>query len=216
MHTTRQRLKKRAWQLCLVVFLSVAVLLGILAITSSIGQPSTPSRDFLFADPSLSQDIFSDEDYMDLDRGVYYEEGSDAAMIRSLVREEDYASQSPEVQCLLYMLQAIQQGDAATYRTFFTPAYTEKVTLPTTFTMQKIYNISITQRAYSESAADVPAGYASVTCFGVRYMIKDNNGSFRSDMGSDCILEQFYYVVTDKDGNAWVNQVLTYLTHHSG
>ena len=69
------------------------------------------------------------------------------------------------------------------------------------FTMQKLYDISIVDYTYSAVA---PSGYTSVRVYGLRYKIKDNNGSLRDDIGSDGEIEQRVSVVKDANGNAFI------------
>ncbi len=170
------------------------------------GEPTMPN--IQFADPWLSADIYSDEDYMTLDRNVYYCT-RDGYEIRTEIPESQYDSQPEPVRLLIAWLKAAERGDSVAYNDCFSPEYIEKSGEQATFTMQKIYNITVTfQGRVSDST--VSDGYKDTYLYSVAYAIKDNNGSLRSDVGSDAIREQYVTVVTDSTGKAYIHGVRMY------
>lgn len=189
----------------LIVVISLSLLLLIVAALLPIlfqkdaGPGGTP--DFEFADPALSADPTQDSDYMDLDRAVYYRTlvGYEVTVP---VPSEDADGFDSELLLLVRMIRAVMAGDLSTYRTCFSPEYLTEVGEIAPFTKQKLYDITVTH--YHDADVNVPTGYTSVVCYGVAYKIKDNNGSFRNDLGSDAVREQVYFVVKDAAGSVAV------------
>ena len=181
-----------------LLLLIVAAILPILFQEDS-GTGGTPN--FEFADPSLSADPTQDLDYMDLDRTVYYRTLA-GYEITVPVPSEDADGFDAELLLLVRMIRAVMAGDLSSYRACFSPEYLAEVGEIAPFTKQKLYEITVTR--YHDTDVNVPIGYTSVACYGVAYKIKDNNGSFRNDLGSDAIREQVYFVVKDAAGSVAV------------
>ncbi len=204
--------KEKRKTVVLLVSLGVAVLLLLLLFPVLLFYLTTPEEPTMpnihFADSSLSLDIYSDEDYMSLDRNIYYCT-KDGYEVRTEIPESQYASQSPAVQLLITWIRAAERGDSAAYNACFSPEYIEKSGEKTAFTMQKIYNITITFHGRVNESS-VSEGYADTYLYSLSYKIKDNNGSLRNDMGSDVSRDQYITVVADKKGNAYVHGIRMY------
>lgn len=203
MATQAERLQSDRRMLIAVLVIS-AVLLIVAALVPMLFSEDADSGDppnIEFADPSLSADPLSDQDYMDLDRTIYYRTLS-GYEITVPVQDEDAEGFDAELLLLVRMIRAVMAGDLSSYRACFSPEYLVKVGEIAPFTKQKLYDITVTR--YDDAALNVPLGYASVACYGVAYKIKDNNGSFRKDMGSDAVREQVYFVVKDAAGRVAV------------
>ena len=191
------------------LLLSCTVLLllaGLLPLLFGDGGEASGPPSYDFADPSLSADPSADADYMELDRTVYYRtlEGYE---ITVAVREENLSSYDAEVVLLYRLVQAAMAGDSDVYNACFSPEYVAASGKIGSFTKQKLYDVTLT--LYDSSTLNVPEGYTSVRAYGVTYKIKDNNGSLRSDMGSDAVRGQIFLVVKDAAGNAAVYGVRT-------
>jgi hypothetical protein len=65
------------------------------------------------------------------------------------------------------------------------------------FTMQMLYDIVVT-RHYTESGV----------VYSLEYKIMNNNGSYRSDMPSDCS-KTHYFVISDYNGQLLIDEVAT-------
>ena len=165
-----------------------------------------------FADPSLSDDIYADAEYMSLNRAINYTT-TEGYTVTVEISESDYPRYSDEVQLLIRLIRAAIAGDADAYNACFTHEYIAASGGEEPFTMQKIYDIEIVN--YHSSAAVDKAHteiYSNAAVYGLRYKIKDNNGSLRYDMGSDAVHEQYISIVTDKEGNALIYGVQTHYT----
>lgn len=195
--------KKRIWITALIL---VAVLL-VLAIAVPVAilllddMDKGPHMTIHFADPSLSADIYADEVYLAYDRAIHYTT-NEGYTVTVEIPEADYARYNAEVRLLIRLLRAAIAGDADAYNACFSPEYLEASKGgEEPFTMQKIYDIEIVN--YHQSTTP-PEGYAEATVYGLRYKIKDNNGSLRYDMGSDAIHEQYISIVQNSAGNAYI------------
>jgi hypothetical protein len=77
------------------------------------------------------------------------------------------------------------------------------------FTMQQLYNIRIT---YITSSSETIDGFTTESYdYWLEYMIRKNNGTFRNDMGSDCIKKE-YVRVTDRNGILGIDVLAPYNT----
>lgn len=204
--------KKKLIVALLLVVLAVLLLLAMIPLFLWLFQEPEPTYSYKFADPALSADIYADEDYMGLDRAIYYTTGQGAYEFKNALREEDYTSCNKAVQLLIKLVQAARDGDAAAYNACFSSEYINKEGEFAPFTMQKIYDINIREYNTSSSQTKLPDTYKELYVYGLSYKIKDNNGSLRNDMGSDASREQFISVVIDQNGQAWVYgvQVMNY------
>lgn len=193
--------KKKLIVALLLIVAAVLLLLAMIPLFLWFFQEPEPTYSFKFADPSLSTNIYADEDYMDLDHAIYYTTGQGGYEFKNALREEDYTSYNKAVQLLIKLVQAAQDGDAEAYNACFSKEYIEKEGEFEPFTMQKIYDINIREYT-SSSKAELPDTYKELYVYGLSYKIKDNNGSLRNDMGSDASREQFISVVIDQNGQA--------------
>ena len=195
--------KKKLLIVALSVLAAVALLLASIPLLEWLTREPDPVYDFDFADPSLSADIYADREYMDLDRSIYYMTSMGAYEFETAIGEDSYTSYNKAVQLLIRLVLAIQAGDCDAYNACFSPEYIAEEGKQAAFTMQKVYDIHIREYPVSSSVS-APAGYDEVYAYGLRYKIKDNNGSLRKDMDSDSSREQYIHIVVDKNDQAWI------------
>ena len=184
----------------LLVLLTVAVAIPVLILWID-DMDRGPHMTIHFADPSLSEDIYADAVYMSYDRAIHYTT-TDGYHKTDVIPEEKYAQYNSEVRLLIRLVQAATAGDADAYNACFSPEYIAASGGEEPFTMQKIYDIEIIN--YHQSGGAVPEPYKEVAVYGLCYKIKDNNGSLRSDMGSNAEHEQYISVVTDITGESYI------------
>ncbi len=195
--------KKKLLVILLVAFLAFLVFLTVTLLLlggQEEGGDKGGRAEIEFSDPLLSVDIYADEDYMDLDRTIYYTmvDGYETTVP---ILEGEEIHYSTEVRLLVRLIKAAIAGDTVAYNACFSKEYIDKSGEFSPFTMQKLYDISIVDYTYSAAAPD---GYVSVRVYGLRYKIKDNNGSLRDDVGSDGEIEQRISVVKDAAGTACI------------
>ncbi len=201
--------KKKLLLIIIAVVLPLVLLLSLVPLWIGGGQGTPDFPEYSFADESLSRDIYSDADYMQLDRLIYYKT-IDGYELTVPILDADYHSQSKEVRLLVDFVKAAIEGDEVAYNACFAAEYVAKSGEAPPFTMQKLYDILIID--YRKNGAQTPPGYDTVHVFGLRYKIKDNNGSLRADMGSDAEREQYISVVKDGTGRAYIYGVETRYT----
>ena len=203
----RSRLKRRI----ILVFIGVCLLLVLVYAAVSIAEnllyhqkKSEYSSQFIFHPADYELNIFDDAEYMDYNRDVTFVDGP---VSRLLVDEDDYLAYGDDVAFMVGYIQSIINGDAETYNACFSEKYYTQNEPIERFTMQKLYNITLT-RADTQIEGD---GADTYTMYGyvVEYMIRHNNGTFRNDLGSDSIRAQ-YMVISDREGEWKIDQVITY------
>ena len=84
--------------------------------------------------------------------------------------------------------ECVIKGEYSVYPAFFSEEFKENAILPEKFTMQKLYDISVTL----ESRQPYENGF--VELYSVRYSIMDNNGTFRSDLTDYTVIPLYYTV----------------------
>lgn len=154
-------------------------------------EPKEPDFDFEVVD--YEYDIFEDEEYLSLLSGgfISYSTGDSAGNLTVTVSDDDYSSYSEAVQLIIDLVKAAQSGNSDAYNACFSKAYINKEGKHPEFTMQQIYDVVI-----SEGDEIQENGY-NRTEIELTYKIRKNNGTLRSDMGSDSIRKQYITVTTN-------------------
>ena len=156
-----------------------------------------PTRQtIIFHTPDYSEDIYKDEYYMGLDRSIYYREADTGVTVA--VVPEDYDKYDASVRFMVDFVNYIIAGDAEGYNFCFEESYfeVEGQERKEAFTMQKLYNIVITKISKTDD------GYL----FTLEYMIRNNNGTFRTDIGSDASRKQ-YITLSEKTGELLIERI---------
>lgn len=187
------------------MLLFVALYYSVPPLVRLIGEKSeerksagyNPTRQtIIFHTPDYDENIFEDEYYMGLDRSIYYREIDTGVTIA--VGPEDYDNYGEGVKFMIDFVKCIIAGDAETYNSCFEEAFFEvkEQERKETFTMQKLYNIVITKMSKTTD------GYL----FTLEYMIRNNNGTFRTDIGSDASKKQ-YITLSEKTGELLIEKI---------
>lgn len=139
-------------------------------------------------------DILKDKDYLALDRRPYLSDASTGVTVS--VSEKDLATQDEGFKLLYEMIQCIIRGDHEGYNALFSENYysVEENAPEDEFTMQQIYDIKFTRIKVSEHT-EGEIHYTQYE-YEVEYKIRKNNGTFRTDIGSDASRTQ-YFVMSD-------------------
>jgi len=159
---------------------------------------------YIFYPSDYEKDIFSDPEYLDLNRYITVVEGPLAVT----VTDGDFLSHGEVVAFLAEKyIDSIIRGDAQTYNSCFSEKYYQDNEPLEQFTMQQLYNITLEL----EDTEKIEDGEEEYTLYGYRveYMIHCNNGSFRYDMHSDSFRPQ-YLVISDRSGEYLIDQVITF------
>lgn len=207
---TSQNKLKRTMLLVLGIIIGVLVLMAVLVSVlenwlakKQTEQPSnSTSQTIIFHTPNYDEDITKDKSYMDLDRQIYYADPLTGVTVS--VARDSYWEHGDGFELLCHMIESIIAGDHEKYNSFFSDAYFEVEDEKEPFTPQKLYNITITLHS-TEQVSEEGASFAR-EIYVVEYMIRQNNGTFRTDVGSDAIRKQLV-VITDREGEMRIDTV---------
>lgn len=150
----------------------------------------------MFATPDFSFDILSDEDYLGLDRSIYYTKDNITAPIKG--DESEIAA----FWCAYFS--AILHGDADAYNGLFSEFYLSRKDKQQNFTMQRIYNIQV---EFYDAKPDPEDEKQIVQIYIISYRIAQNNGTFRRDILSDMEGAQALYLI-EENGKIKIDQVI--------
>ena len=199
----------------MVVFMAICLILpNIVDLGSLFGQEKNQENDtssgknntIIFhetKEPGF--DIFEYEEYLGLDRNIYYADGSG---LKESVEESKVPNYGEGFAVVYNVIKAIINGDADTYNDYMG----ENILKEDEFTQQQLYEIVITKDSQTSNKTDTGKIYNQYT-FTVEYMIHENNGTFRTDFGSDEIKKQ-YFVVTNQSGKYLVDNILAYTNNY--
>lgn len=130
--------------------------------------------------------IFEYDEYLELNRNVYY---TDERMGTTTVVEENDIKRYGEAFVVLYnMIKYATEGDWEKYNAILSDELAKDAG---EFTQQQIYKVEITPFRSANLEGENGKTY-NVTVFKISYMIHENNGTFRDDIGSDMARLQYY------------------------
>ena len=209
---TRQRpvnLKRRMLTV-LGIILAVIVLMSVLVTLlenwlakKRVEQPANGTQQtIIFHTPNYDEDITKDRSYMDLDRQIYYADPYTGVTVS--LKPDSYWEYGDGVELLCHMIETIIAGDHEKYNRFFSDAYFDVEAEKEEFKAQKLYNITITLQTREEVTEEGKTFDREI--YVVEYMIRQNNGTFRTDVGSDAIRKQLI-VLTNREGEMRIDTV---------
>lgn len=209
----QKKSRKLAKKTAIMLSVAFCVLLGLNLlseidfeplISAIVGKPSLPPIQFEV--PDFEENIMKDTSYLDKIRLMEYCSGGQ----ETLINEEDYVNYDIAVNRMHDFFTAAIAGDLEGYNDCFTEAYHKKNKGERTepFTMQRIYDMSITHMGEIDETED---GSTVRRYYLVKYKIQKNNGTLRNDMGSDCYRPQVFELVWDKTvGECRIDAVTLY------
>ncbi len=150
-----------------------------------------------FAEADFSEDISLDTEYLAYDRAIRYVDGNEQNGITVKLSDANVIGYGNEVVFLYNMIQTIIAGDHAAYNAMLSAHYLKYIGEVPAFTPQKLYDIRIIPADYELTRQD-----EVLLCYRVEYRIKDNNGTFRFDIGSDVSREVLYVLKSTGDAAA--------------
>ena len=164
-------------------------------------DPTKPT--IVFVTPNYAEDIYKDSEYMGFDRNIYIYDINTG--VTESLEPDDYQEYGDGVKFMVDFVNYIIAGDAEAYNMCFEDDcfYNGSVQEKEAFTMQKLYNIKIT-RMSEEDVSEKGHDYTKYE-FVLEYMIRHNNGTFRTDIGSDASKKQ-YITITDRTGELLISE----------
>lgn len=158
--------------------------------------------DYNFYPADYEEDIFKDEKYLALiaEEFIRYTDSTTNETVG--INKDNAFEQGSEVQFIVDTIYDAINGDSRAYNARFSSKYYENHSPKSDFTMQKIYDVTITFIS-EENEEDYTK---SVYC--VEYKIYQNNGTFRKDIGEGS-KKQYFTLNTCRDGEILVDAVST-------
>ena len=207
---TKKNFKKR---LLIILAVLAALLLVMYLLTlilpkvfSNITEDRTEegTANFNFYTPDYEENIYEDENYLALvENGVLtYDNGTNSVVT---INTDNAAEHGDAVKLLTDYVYSIINGDADKHNSYFSGRYYETKEPKTSFTMQKIYNGTITY--YSVESATENGNNYTKYIYKLKYYIYENNGTFRMDIGEDAKTQ--YVVITDREGKLLIDYIGT-------
>ena len=167
---------------------------------------------YSFVPVNPDENIYEDEAWLDLDRQCYFEEissGITFSIDENLSEVPSYCRQA--VETLIQFTDAAVAGKAEEINGLFSKQYYDAGGEgKTSFTPQKLYDVKFSLISYGDIEED-GAKHESFH-FWIEYKIKDNNGTFRNDMGSDATRKE-YAVLTIRDESVQIDALVPYNTN---
>ena len=155
-------------------------------------ETKQPSSSIIFVTPDYEYNIMNDAGYLDLNRRIYH--CDERSGLTEELTDKNIAGYGPAAIVLRDAINAIIAGDADAYNALFSDNYYANHDPEEPFTMQRLYDIKITK--VSESQQSGEKGKYTQYEYEVEYKIRKNNGTFRTDIGSDASRKQ-YFVISD-------------------
>ena len=156
---------------------------------------------YVFYTPDYDADIMSDEDYLKQVPYVYYTSGG----MTECITAENYSEYGPLVEFFGEYFDSLKAGDTDTYISLHSDRFFENNYKPYQIAPQRLYNIRIELIA-SARVDDPEYGNVEKAIVETSYMIMKNDGTFRSDIGSDSSRKQYLEIVYD-DNNVFIDAV---------
>lgn len=162
------------------------------------------TANFNFYTPDYDENIYEDENYLTLiENGVLTYDNGTNSMVS--ISPDNASEHGDAVKLLADYVYSIIDGDVKEYNSYFSERYYETKEPKTAFTMQKIYNGTITYYSI-ESGSENGNNYTKYV-YKLKYYIHENNGTFRMDIGEDAKTQ--YVVITDREGKLLIDSIGT-------
>lgn len=194
--------------ICLAVFTVIAIplisFLDNLEKQQSVEElESKKESTIIFFEPNWELDIMKDPAYLALDRTVYYNDVQYGITVA--LDQKNVTKYGPAVEVLNQMIQFIIAGDADGYNQLLSVNYLENNDFEPPFTMQQLYDIRI-----SKVQETIVNGEYTQYEFELEYRIRNNDGTFRTDIGSDESKRQYVILSNSTSNDVLIDQILGY------
>ena len=197
--------KKKKYMLIAVISMLVITVIGIIYlgsekiedpefISSFVYEFEVDHPSYIFYTPDYYADITKDTDYQKQVPYVYYTNGG----MTECITEENYSDYGPLVEFFGKYFDSLKAGDTEAYLSLHSERYFTYNFKPYQIAPQRLYNINI--ELITTTRVDDPIyGNVEKAIVETSYMIMKNDGTFRTDIGSDSSRKQYLEVVYDDD-----------------
>lgn len=207
-----QKLKKRILigTICTVIFAILAIP-TIKLIDHALAPDSTETVPFSpvagnFAEPDYDYNILLDEEYRKLDNTVDYTDAQSGVMNK--LDQKNLISFGEPVKLMYDLIQTIIMGNHSAYNECFSESYFTTHQPEKEFTMQQLYDIELIK--IHETEKNDSTGVYTETTFEVKYKIRLNNGTYRTDIGHDEAKTQVFVLSSGKGRSTKIENLYTY------
>ncbi len=132
--------------------------------------------------PDWEENIFEDEEYIEADRTIHYSSNGTTLLLED---DDDFESAGPIALFFREYFDAVINGDYVKYNTLLTDLYKKEYGEKAPFTMQKLYEIEVTDLNCVRYLNEGKTNQITVYEFDVAYKIMENNGTYRNNLVSD-------------------------------
>lgn len=217
--TKRNQQQRRRARTLILTFIVIAVGITVLCVALmgmisyyNKNQEEKTGNTIIFHEADYDYDIMQNSEYLALDRNIKFENPETGITIEIIDGnlEDVPAIFHDSVSLIIDYVNYAIGGETDSLNALFSDEYVEADgKLKMDFTMQQLYNIKITYVASLSTETD---GYSYPSYdYWLEYMIHKNNGTFRSDLGSDCTRKE-YVRVTDRNGRLGIDVLAPYVT----
>lgn len=205
-----KRLKRRMIIVivCLAVFTVIAIPLisfldGLETASKQEEIETKKESTIIFHTPDWDLDIMRDPGYLAMNRTVYYCDNQYGLTVA--LDEKNKDDYGPAVVVLNRMIELIIKGDADGYNQLLSSNYFENHDPEPPFTMQQLYDIKLTKIKETEMSG----GYTQYE-FEVEYRIRNNDGTFRTDIDDGESRKQYFILSNSTGKDVLIDQILGY------
>lgn len=193
----KQRKTKKAITIASVIIAAAVVILIIALSLPNFFEANDTNTDdkgdgpsYIFYPQDYDEDIYKNSEYMSRNRYIMFKN-----LETGVTEDINNLTDDKYLAFMAELVNSIIEGDADKYNSMFSEEYLKKNadTVRERFTMQMLYDI-VVARHYTESG----------TVYSLEYKIMKNNGSYRSDMPSDCSKAQ-YFVISEHNGKLLID-----------
>lgn len=154
---------------------------------------------YVFYKPDYELDVTTVAEYMDMDRMLYYKNGTEEIGI-----DKDAEEYGSAVLFFKEYFDTVIKGEWEAYNGMFTDKYFETNKAKGRFAPQMIYDMHI-----SKLWEKIETG-RTVYAFDVSYRIYRNNGTFRNDIDSGAA-KTLYFELVDEGGEVKIDRITYYV-----
>lgn len=203
--------KKAKKGLYLIVLITIGILIILIVaslLIDSIEKNANPDREinYNFYPADFNENIFDDTEYVELIAAEFLKFCDQTNGLTVGITRENAKEQGIEVEFLVEMIYDIINGDNQSYNDRFSDTYYKNNSPKDKFTMQKIYDVTITYVS-SEDISDEQTGNYTKSVYSIEYKIFENNGTFRRDIGAGS--KKQYFTISDASGKLLIDAVAT-------
>lgn len=188
-------IKKRILISFLTVFTAFTLLLGAVVVLAKyldkIMYDEIPRGNAIFPyDANYTENIFTDKEYMELDRLVCYTDVRTGVTLS--IDDNNYASYNDVVVFMYEYIRSIIYGDNSFYNNCYSDRFLAVEGEQHPFTMQKLYDIE-----FGVMSVDEVTSNGVLSKVWLDYKIFKNNVTLRTDIGSDVNRRQYLTLIKE-------------------